>query len=286
MKILYVEDDEIIRDELLKFLKRRCDVVVTANDGEDGLNKYKNGSFDLVITDINMPILSGLDMAKQIKELNPKAIIAITTAFNDKDFLLSAIDIGISKFLIKPIKTKKLDEMLKAITEKIMLRKENERLVKLQNQYKKAVDLSSIVIKIDKDKFITYANDKFLDISKYSLDEIKGKSLCTIKHPNSCELVSKDMIEKLSENQVFSGMVQCVSKEMDSFYLNMTINPILNEDNIIDEFIIIAQDMTKEIIQQNELEKLRIKNLKDTMEKATNIKIESLIDPYQYLQLS
>ncbi len=110
--VLYAEDDAQTQEGMAVILKRIFKSVYLAPNGAQGLELFKEHRPDLVITDIQMPKLSGLDMAKAIKELAPKTPIIITTAFNEERYFLSAIENGIDSFLFKPIDKQKLFETL------------------------------------------------------------------------------------------------------------------------------------------------------------------------------
>ena len=110
--ILYAEDDAQTQEGMAIVLKRIFKTVYLAPNGAVGLELFKEHRPDLVITDIQMPKLSGLDMAKGIKELAPKTPIIITTAFNEERYFLSAIENGIDSFLFKPVDKQKLFETL------------------------------------------------------------------------------------------------------------------------------------------------------------------------------
>lgn len=109
IRILYVEDDAIVRTTVKRFLKRRFNVVHEAGDGLEGLNAYKESHYDIIITDINMPIMDGLQLIKSVLEINEKQSIIITTAYNDEKYKCTNI---VCKALIKPIDNKKLLEAI------------------------------------------------------------------------------------------------------------------------------------------------------------------------------
>ncbi len=77
--------------------------LTTAQNGQEGLEKFQQDTFDMVITDIQMPVMNGLDMVKEIRKLDRDIPIAVTTAFSDTDFLMRAIECGVDKYIIKPI---------------------------------------------------------------------------------------------------------------------------------------------------------------------------------------
>ncbi|MGP1579570.1 MAG: response regulator [Wolinella sp.] len=107
--ILYVEDEENIRNVLTKILLRKFSEVLSASSGAEGVKLYLEKHPDIVITDIHMPDMSGIEMSKHIRAINPDALIVITTAFTDVEHFLDAINAGINRFIIKPIDSQKLE---------------------------------------------------------------------------------------------------------------------------------------------------------------------------------
>ncbi|PLX70907.1 MAG: hypothetical protein C0602_05245 [Denitrovibrio sp.] len=101
--VMHVEDDTSVRESLMRFLKRRFDSIYTAKDGAEGLELYLAHKPDIVITDIQMPVMDGIEMSRQIKEADSSALIIVTTAFNEKPFLEKAKEIGINEYLKKPV---------------------------------------------------------------------------------------------------------------------------------------------------------------------------------------
>lgn len=125
--ILYVEDDTSTQEGVAIALRRIFDTVHLANNGAVGLQMFHEHQPDIVLTDIQMPFLDGLEMADSIKKTSPDTPIIITTAFNEERYLLKAIENGIDAFLFKPINKEKLyDAIFKNITHCIYRQKAKE----------------------------------------------------------------------------------------------------------------------------------------------------------------
>lgn len=122
--LLYVEDNESIRTALGKRLKIKVKNLYVAKDGQEGLEKFKKYKPDLVLTDITMPKMSGIQMSREIKAIDEKIPIIVISAHNDSSFLLEAIDIGINGYLLKPINIKKLFDSLEEKIRPYFLEKE------------------------------------------------------------------------------------------------------------------------------------------------------------------
>lgn len=112
LAILYVEDDADTREQLGRFLKRRAGSLVTAVNGVDGLAKFIERRPQIIVTDILMPEMDGLEMSRLIRAHDRQVPIIITTAFEQPDYLIRAIDIGLDKYVIKPIDGSRLEAAL------------------------------------------------------------------------------------------------------------------------------------------------------------------------------
>ena len=135
--LMYVEDDRDAQEWMQMMLEDDFKTYYQAFNGEEGFEMYKKYQPDIVITDINMPELDGLEMAKKIKELNKDQAIIIMSAFDDKETLLKAINIGIDCFTPKPLDMDILFEKLNSIVQHLSNKKELLRLQEkeMQNLY-------------------------------------------------------------------------------------------------------------------------------------------------------
>ena len=126
-KVLYVEDEEILRDSVLTYLRKLFKLVDGAENGYKGLKLYKNNQYDLVITDIAMPKMNGLEMAKKIKKINPNQNILIISAYTEVSYFVDSIKIGIDGYIIKPIDYDQMNLILYKIVYKITEFKTSEQ---------------------------------------------------------------------------------------------------------------------------------------------------------------
>ena len=101
--VLYVEDDDVTRRALGASLERLVARLWMADGGRAGLAAFREHAPDLVITDITMPGMSGLEMAREMRALRADVPILVTTAYNDTAYLLEAIDIGVDGYVLKPV---------------------------------------------------------------------------------------------------------------------------------------------------------------------------------------
>lgn len=112
LNVLYVEDNHELRKATSMLLEPFFAKVDLAENGEEGLQKYNSGHYDIIITDINMPRMNGLEMIDRIREINPEQKIIAITAHDEQETLIGMIRKGVSSFILKPIV---LEEMLKVL---------------------------------------------------------------------------------------------------------------------------------------------------------------------------
>ena len=119
LKILFVEDEVNISKLLKDALSEYFFSFTVASNGEEGLEKFQKIRPDIVITDIMMPKLDGLEMTIKIRAIDENIPIIVLSAFSDKEKLLKAIDIGITKYFIKPFDPEEVLEYLTFLAKKL-----------------------------------------------------------------------------------------------------------------------------------------------------------------------
>ena len=132
LTVLLVEDDSDSKKIMHDVLSDNFEKVFTAQNGDEGLKKFKKYNPNMVITDVFMPIIDGLDMAKCIKEISKDTPIIILSTHCEKETLLKAIDVGIDKFLIKPIMP---GDFLETIENVAKNKIETTNIIKIGNGY-------------------------------------------------------------------------------------------------------------------------------------------------------
>jgi len=133
--ILYVEDDGDIAAEVTEFLEKRVKKLYVAKDGVEGLEMYEKVYPDLIITDVQMPRMNGLEMVAKIRQTNIEIPIMITSAYNDTNFLLDSINLGVDGYLLKPldfaIMIQRIEKLVKPIEMREKIHRLNEKLISI-----------------------------------------------------------------------------------------------------------------------------------------------------------
>jgi PAS domain S-box-containing protein len=245
--VLYVEDNEQARSETRNILERFFNNVIIAKDGTDGLEKFQKYGADIVITDINMPRLNGFEMIKEIKKTAPDINTMVVSAYNETDYFIEAIKLGVDGFILKPFEIDQFVDILKKIIDHLLLKREAEEFGRLLTQYQNIVDKSVMVAKFNINKKFTYVNEEFSKVFGYEKDEIIGKNIEFMIYNSENTKDEIDMLWNriLEEKHLFSQIVKCVSKQNKIIYIKTMISPILDKNNEIIELISICYDISE-----------------------------------------
>jgi len=247
-KLLYVEDNKEARESTLGIFEEFFSDIFIALDGKDGYEKFVENykDIDLIITDINMPNMNGIEMINKIKESNLKDIpVLVMSAHNEVDYFIDSIKAGVNGYLLKPVDIDQFVALLCQVSQIIKLSRELKEKSILLEQYQHIVNLSSTISKTDTKGNITYVNDKFCQISKYSRKELIGKPHNIVRHPD----VPKEMFREFwhtikDKKEIWQGVVKNRAKDGSSYYVKATVGPILDHKGEIQEYIALRSPVT------------------------------------------
>lgn len=174
LSVLCCEDEPEAREQLNLIFTKRVGRLYLAEDGQKGLALYKKYKPDLVISDIKMPKMTGLEMSREIRELNPKAQIILLTAFDYKNFFLEAIDIGVSQYVQKPIGERKLFNAINRCIDMVLAEKKLDYQMRyIQN----LLDAQSNLLLVTDGEKVLMANRRLLDFAGFqSVEELVTRS--------------------------------------------------------------------------------------------------------------
>lgn len=115
LTILYVEDEQYVREEIEDMLSIKIKKLITVSNGQEALDLFKSeeNDIDIIITDIQMPIMNGLELIENVRQINQDIPIIITSAFNEIEYLKKAIDLHVDKYITKPIDMVQLFKVIK-----------------------------------------------------------------------------------------------------------------------------------------------------------------------------
>ncbi len=155
LKILYVEDEDFIRKNAVSYLNRLFDEVLEAKDAFEALELIKNKKPDIIMTDIKMPKMNGIDLVRKIRENDKTTQIIILSAFTDTSYLLEAVELGLVKYLIKPIRHEKIMPVFRQCVSIIQNKKTNIRFISetcIYDMFNKILVIDEKIIKLSKNE--------------------------------------------------------------------------------------------------------------------------------------
>ncbi|KAB3532794.1 response regulator [Alkaliphilus pronyensis] len=129
LRVLYVEDEEATKYEMIKLLKRRIGKLYTAENGVEGIEAFKENNPHIVITDLKMPIMDGLEMIRNIRKMGYTSSIIITSALSDTETIIEAVEVGIVKYVVKPINPMELIHTMEKVGREIFKNKMKETVI-------------------------------------------------------------------------------------------------------------------------------------------------------------
>jgi len=227
--------------------------IFFATSGETAILQLQKKEFCLVLLDINMPELNGYQTADIIRQnYKTKHIpIIFLSADANQESINKGFEHGGQDYITKPFQQHELIHRVRTHVELFLAKQElqsevDESLVLLE-QYKEAIDISSLVSKTDTDGNITYANEPFCKVSQYSLEELLGNPHAIIRHPDTSDAFYKNMWNTITQKKIWKGIIKNRAKDGSSYFVDATIIPILNHYNEIIEYISVRTDITKQI---------------------------------------
>jgi hemerythrin-like metal-binding protein len=131
LTLLYIEDEDDTRVQFCKFLRRLVGTLITANNGAEGLVAYRKHSPDIILTDIQTPVMDGLFMASEIRNTNKSIPIIVLTAFEQIDYLKKSVNIGVTRYITKPCDCQHLQEILFEQAQRLQVEQELKQIQKL-----------------------------------------------------------------------------------------------------------------------------------------------------------
>jgi DNA-binding NtrC family response regulator len=141
-RLLIVEDEETLCDSLKRVLSREGYIVDTANSAESALEIFEHGFYDLIITDIILPGITGIELLRTLKERLPEQIVIITTAYASLETAVEALRTGAYDYVVKPVMHEEIKQIVKNALTQGALQAEN---VRLRKQVERNYDLSMVI---------------------------------------------------------------------------------------------------------------------------------------------
>ena len=281
LNVLYVEDETSAREISTKILKIFFNRVDAKGNGLEGYLAFKekyinNERYDLIISDINMPILDGMEMLEKIREMDTQVPVIFITARHESNILLRAIELQISDFIIKPLTIDTITTIINKASEKLFLintlLKKNTEL----ELYLKTIEQIAFIIKMDLDFNITYINELFCNIMACEMSNVIGQNFDFLKSRISTSYVFDNLKENLLNGQIWEDTIKIETDKNEFIYLKAKIIQILDISNKnVQEYVFIAYTITDQENEKKELNKKMFQNIAHLKKESHNNLLEN-----------
>lgn len=285
LTILFVEDEEIARKQLYKFLSRLFDNVLVANNGLEAYEIYQENrllgtKIDLILSDINMPIMNGIEMLEKIRIHDNDTPVIFATARTESEHLIKAISLGVNHYALKPIDIEDIIEKIEKVCEKKYYEKVlQEKTLELE-EYLKVINNVATIYKMDENKNITFANKLFLEsLGFLKIEEVLGRSFDDIISKDIDSSIIVELWNSVKDGNTWNNDIKYKDINNEVVYIKSTIFNVSNENR--KEYINIGFISTNDVNKKREFHKQIITNIKEK-----NIELsQSLKDTKKYEEL-
>ncbi|MFC2107345.1 PAS domain S-box protein, partial [Bacteroidota bacterium] len=228
ISVLLVEDDRLSIVLYSSFLSKIVEKVYLAKNGIEGIEKFNEFGPDLVLSDIKMPKMDGLEMAKKIREIDDSVKIILVSGHQETDYFIKSIELGIAGYLLKPIEQEKLVKIIYDIGTNILL---NKKIKETENKFRDLAELlPEIVFEADLEGRFTFINKKAHKILGYSDNEIKkGLTIHKVILPELESMESMDKLLKAFDTDLIDNEIEIRvrTKKGRTFPALMYASPII-----------------------------------------------------------
>ncbi|MCI8647411.1 MAG: response regulator [Firmicutes bacterium] len=238
MKILYVEDNSEAREELTDVLKRRAGKVLTAENGKQGVELYEDHLPDIVLADLYMPEMGGIEMIRQIRRLSGSPAVIVISAANEVDTILGAVDAGIDKYLRKPVSLKALLEALSELAELLQSQRpggiaippENKKVAEAEIKKEFAAFLKASTGKGPRDVSV-FIQDNHIEIMAAEVLTVLEKSLLDDSRSSTAIRQIRELFFSVKETQLCEMLFSIL--RYDVRLKEILINPEKDRNKLI-----------------------------------------------------
>ena len=233
ISVLFVDDNETIRQLYRRLLGKHVNNLYIAKNGYHGLELFQEHSPDLVITDMVMPVMDGLEMVKEIKKINSDAKIVVMSAYSEKDSFVESIHLGVDGYLMKPVEAKKLlsliDEFAGITLMKWELERKEKKRREAENFLKKSLEEKDVLLREvhHRVKNNMQIISSILRMQSRNIDDPKLKDVLqeSQNRIHSMALIHENLYNNESlANIKFSNYIKSLSGNIARTYANQNAN--------------------------------------------------------------
>jgi len=245
ISLLYVEDEKVTREQVSRILQRIVTELHVAENGREGLAVYREKRPDIVLSDIMMPLMNGLEMCREIRQLDHDSQLIMLTAYSDTEYLLECIALGVNQYVQKPVDFSHLISAIESCSNYVLLKR------KIQQQENRIYMLSQAVEQAPAPIMITslngsieYVNDMFSRLSGYSAEEALGRNPRLLKSGLNAQEVYQELWQTISAGREWQGELANKHKNGSIYWETVKICPLRDSGGTVTGFLKVSQDIT------------------------------------------
>ena len=255
-KILVIDDNNTIRQEIVQFLNIKGYQVVDLPDGQGALNIIKSKKPDLILVDLHMPVINGLDLSKKIKDQLIDIPIIIMSSSGEINEAVQALRIGVNDYLFKPFEDMNIlyQSIKDTLNKENIIKEKKKQAEDEKNLLVTAIEQADeIVLITDTKTNIQYINPAFERITGYSRDEAIGKKFNFMDSSEQNDDFYNEMSKKLEKDNVWNGKLTNIKKDGTIYQEEATISTVFDSNGVITNYVAVKRDITNEINLEKEL---------------------------------
>lgn len=246
ISLLYVEDEQVTREQISRILQRIVTNLHVAENGQKGLELYQEQRPDIVLSDIMMPVMNGLEMARRIRELDRDSQLIMLTAYTDTDYLLECISLGINQYVQKPVDFARLASAIDSCSNYVMLKRrllQQESRIQLLSMAVEQAPAPVMITSVS--GTIEYVNDMFCRMTGYQSLEVLGRNPRLLKSGLNPPELYRQMWETITAGNEWKGELANRRKDGTVFWEMVKISPLRAPDASVIGFLKVSQDFTE-----------------------------------------
>jgi len=250
ISLLFVEDEKEARESISEMISQEFSKFYVAKNASEALEIHKQNKIDLLLSDVHMPGMNGLELAKIIKQTNPKVKIVMMSAFTDTNFLLQSIDIQVDGYIVKPVRLLRVLSAIKKQADIILSEKKFEEqgqaLKQSEDKYRTLIEtMSDVVVRISTTGALLYVSPSITNFGGYMANEEIGNNISKYfvkkaDYLNVLKLIDDIVITQ--KNGGFEFMFKPNNKE--PFMVELTYMPLIKNGKLY-SIQIVLRDITE-----------------------------------------
>lgn len=248
--ILIIDDELSIRESLSMFFTDEGYRVLTAENGDAGLEIFFSESVDIVVTDLRMPVKDGIEVMTEIQDHSPDTPMIVISGAGRRDDVIKALRMGAKDYITKPIEDiDMISHVVHKVLENKRLKEENRRyrlrLEKSEARYRTITEqIAEGVFTVDAEENLTFTNQAFCDMLGYPAQDMALKNLKNLTPPDSFDVILRQT-QLRKEGATSRYEIRMMDKNQRPVHVELACSPLLDDQNRYAGSIAVVRDITK-----------------------------------------